>query len=203
MGLFDSIVEKGKSFSDLNRYVGDFKIVEIKDEKGKPRKRALYTGVWTVIRSFNTAVKARLWMALGTAALLLIAYGGMLLTLHAASGQILVMLPLLLGLFPGLYLLLGCASLPFRGKPMRRDQYMHSFIRASRSAVAVGAFVLVGLAASLIYRAVEGDWLFLSGDWRFLICCVLILSLSASVLTLLRGIDVTERENAAFPSQPL
>ena len=203
MGLFDSFLDKGKNLGDLHRYVGDFKIVEIQDEKGRVRKRALYTGTWTVIRRFSPAVKARLWMALGAAVLLAVIYGRMLLTMHAASGQLLVMLPLLIGLFPGLYLLMGCASLPFRGKPMRRDQYMHSFIRASRSAVAVGAFVLVGLLASFIFRAIQGDWLFLSGDWGFLFSCILILALAAAILTLLRGVDLTERENAAYPGKPL
>ena len=51
MGLFDSGVEKGRALSDLKKYVGDFKIVETKNAKGKTRRMAVYTGVWTVIRN--------------------------------------------------------------------------------------------------------------------------------------------------------
>ncbi len=110
-----------------------------------------------------------------------------------------VMLPLLLGLLPGLYLGMGATSLPFRGRPMRRDQYMHSFIRMSRSAAAVGVCALVTLAASLIYRAAVGEWLYLAADIRFTVMMALAAALAVGLIFFLRSADVTERENKAFP----
>ena len=198
MGLFDSPVEKGKSFSDLKKYVSDFEIVEVKDKKGRLRKRAVYKGTWTVIQSSDTAVKLKLWGTLALAVILAVVYIRMLLLTHLASGQILVMVPFLAGLFPALYLVMGAFSLPFRGKPMRRDQYMHSFIRVSRSAAAVIVCAAIGLIASLIYRAVAGNWLFWPEDRLFVIFCFLIMGMSAGTITLLRSIDLTEKPNEAY-----
>ena len=203
VGLFENFVGKGKSFSDLKRYVGDFEIVEVKDKRGVPRKKAVYAGTWTVLRDNTPAGRRKLWAAPGMAILLIAVYGWMLLLTHAGSAHLGVMLPLLAGLFPGLYLLMGMFSLPFRGNPMRRDQYMHSFIRASRSAVAVAGFVIAGLLASFVYRAILGDWLFLPEDWYFIAACAVIGMLSAGTVYFLRSIDLSERENAAFESKPL
>ena len=203
MGLFEGFGDKARKFSDLNKYVNDFEITEEKDEKGRVRKTARYTGLWTVIRDPSPAVLSRIWAAAGVSVLLLVIYIRMLLLNHAAGGQLFVMLPLLAGLFPGLYLMMGALSLPFRGKPMRRDQYMHSFIRASRSAVAVAAFVFAGFAASMVYRIIRSDWLFLPEDWVFLAGCALILALCGGIVIVLRSVDLAEKENAAYESKPL
>ncbi len=203
MGLFDIFSEKGKSFSDLKRYIGDFKTVEVRDSRGNLRKKAVYTGVWTVLRDERPSARIKLWAALGMAVALIVIYFRIMLLTHAGSGQMGVMLPLLAGLFPGLYLMMGALSLPFRGKPMRRDQYMHSFIRASRSAVAVAAFVFAGFAASMVYRIIRSDWLFLPEDWVFLAGCALILALCGGIVIVLRSVDLAEKENAAYESKPL
>jgi hypothetical protein len=108
------------------------------------------------------------------------------------------MVPLLIGLFPGMYLLMGALSLPFRGRPMRRDQYMHSFIRASRSAVAVIVCAAAGLIASIIYRAVNGDWSFFREDRLFIILCLVSAALASGVLSLLRTVEVAERPNETY-----
>ncbi len=200
MGLFDSMLSKGRRFSDPGKYVDDFRIEEHTDEKGRIRREAVYTGLWTVLRDRGTAVRARLWISLAGAVLIAVLHVLMLLIPHGAAGDYLVMIPVLAALFPELHLQMGCLSLPFRGRPMRRDQYMHSFIRASRSAVAVGILMLSAAAASLIRRAVQADWLFFPGDRFFLSGCAAVTALCAAVLILLRGIDLTERENAAFPA---
>ncbi|MBR3108645.1 MAG: hypothetical protein IKH30_15910 [Clostridia bacterium] len=203
MGLFDGFLSSDSKFSDLKRFVGDFEIIEVKDKNGRMRKKALYTGVWTVLRDAGTATRAKMYAAAATAFVLIAAYIWSLLLTHVGSGSLLVMLPLLAGLFPVLYLLMGVFSLPFRGKPMRRDQYMHSFIRASRSAVGVSAFAFAGLLASFVYRIILGDWLFLPEDWYFIAACAVIGMLSAGTVYFLRSIDLSERENAAFESKPL
>ena len=198
MGLFDTPVQKGQSFSDRKKYIDDFELVETKDDKGRVRKRAVYKGVWTELRPPVKKSLYKIWAVLALAVLLAVVYVRMLLLTHLTSGNVLAMLPLLIGLFPGLYLLMGALSLPFRGRPMRRDQYMHSFIRVSRSAVAVIVCVAVGLIASFIYRAVNGDWTFFREDRLFIILCLVSAALASGAITLLRTVEVAERPNEAY-----
>ena len=198
MGLFDSFLGKERSFSDLKKYVDDFEITEEKDARGRIRETAKYKGQWTVLRETTASVMSRIWMTAGLAALLLAAYIRMLLLTHMASGELLVMLPLLAGLFPALYLGMVVFSLPFRGKPMRRDQYMHGFIRVFRSCVAITVFVLIGQLAVLIFRAVRGDWLYMREDWLFTGLGCLILVFALSIIGLLRSVDLTERPNSFY-----
>ena len=203
MGLFDNPTEKGRKFSDLNKYVTDFRLERETDQRGRIRTRAVYVGPWTVMRRTGTETRIRLWgtflLTLGVAGCQL----WMLMLNHLGAGVLWVMFPLLVGLLPGLYLLMGSFSLPFRGKPMRRDQYMHSFIRVSRSAVAVSAFTLVGLLASLVYRMIRGDWRFLPADWQFLAACGLIIAQAVAAIFLLRSIDLMEKDNDAYEPQTL
>ncbi len=203
MRLFDNPVEKGKSFSDLRKYVNDFEVVEVKDDKGRIRKQAVYKGVWTVIRSPEPAVKLKLWGTLVLAIGLAAVYMRMMLLTHLTSGQVIVMLPFLVGLFPALYMLMGAFSLPFRGKPMRRDQYMHSFIRVSRSSAAIVVCVAVGLIAMLVFRIVSGNWDFFAEDRLFTVLAFLNAGLAAGAMTLLRSVDLTERPNEAYNPQML
>ena len=198
MGLFDNPLEKGQNLSDRKKYIDDFELVETTDEKGRVRKRAVYKGTWTVLRPPVKTAQYKLWGALGMAAALAVVYVRMLLLTHLTSGQLLAMVPLLIGLFPGMYLLMGALSLPFRGRPMRRDQYMHSFIRASRSAVAVIVCAAAGLIASIIYRAVNGDWSFFQEDRLFIILCLVSAALASGVLSLLRTVEVAERPNETY-----
>lgn len=199
MGLFSDLtgMGKGNPFSGAGKYVDDFKVVEAPDKKGRLRKTAVYSGTWTVLRDKKAgqrAVWASLVLSLAAAAV----YFRALLLTHFGSGKLLVMAPLCLGLFPLLYLLMGCTELPYRGKPLRRDQYMHGFIRMCRSAVAVASFDLVSVVALFILRAVEGDWLFLPEDWQFLVLTILAALFAILILILLRGIDLSERENSAY-----
>ena len=188
MGLFFNPSDPKKSFGSLGKYVDDYKIVEATDEKrSRPRRQVFYTGAWFQLRE-PVAARIRVWSSLGMAVILAALYIRMLLLTHAVSGQLAVIL----------YLLMGAFSLPFRGKPMRRDQYMQSFIRASRSATAIAVFAAAGLIVSLIYRMIWKDWLFLSEDWLFLVLCVLSILLALGIIFLLRSVDIAERENAAF-----
>ena len=196
--MFDNPLEKGRSFSDLRKYIGDFKIVEEKDAKGRLRQKAVYTGIWYVSGEKPEPTRLKLAGTLAMAVALMAAYVRMILLTHASSGQYPVMIPMLLGLFPGMYLMMGVLSLPFRGKPMRRDQYMHSFIRASRSAVAIGIFDLVALIATMIYRAVKPDWIYLPEDWLYTGLALAVPALALGIIFLLRSIDLNEKPNEAF-----
>lgn len=199
MGLFSDLtgMGKGNPFYSRNKYVEDFEVVEAPDKKGRLRKKAVYTGIWTIFRDKKAGQRA----VFGALAMSLVAatlFFWSVLLVHYGSGKLLVMLPLFIGLFPLLYLLMGCTELPYRGKPMRRDQYMHSFIRISRSAAAAAAFDLVSLGALFVYRIAEGDWLFLPEDWQFLAFLGICAILFVAIILLLRSVDLAERPNNAY-----
>ena len=202
MGLFSDLSGIGKNtpFSIKGRYADDFLIKEVPDKKGRLHKKAIYQGTWTVIRDWNAARRI-LWGVLALTAVEVVAYARALLLTHFSSGKLLVMLPLAVGLFPLFYLFRGMTALPFRGKPMRRDQYMHSFIRMSRSAVAVACLALVGLLATLAYRIALQDWLFLPEDKLFVALCAASIVIPAAIILLLRGVDLAERENRAYENE--
>ena len=73
---------------------------------------------------------------------------------------------------------------------------MRSFIRASRSALALTVCAALGLLGTVLSRILKQDLMFLSGDWWFLILCVLVFPLSAGIILLLRGIDLAEKAEA-------
>lgn len=198
MGWIDKFTGKGSKLFDRLKYTEDFRLETETDEKGKTRKKAVYIGTWFVIRDYGTADRLRMAGSLLAAAAVMIIQFSMLLLRHAGSGSLFVVLPLAAALFPGMYLLMGAGSLPYRGKPMRRDQYFHGIIRMSRSAVAILAFNTVAALAALIYRTVKNDWLFLKGDWLFLILFGISAVLCAGVIWILRGIDITEKPNGSY-----
>ena len=163
MGLFDSFTEKGRRFSDLRKYIEDFEIVE-EVQNGKLKKVAKYKGTWTILQNVSSGTFCKLWAVPVLSAGLTVLYIRMLLLTHLTSGQLAVMLPLLAGLFPLLYLMMGALSLPFRGKPMRRDQYMHSFIRVSRSSAAIAVCAALSQLATLIVRLASHNWQYFPED---------------------------------------
>ena len=198
MAFFGNLFGSGKTFSDRMRYVDDFKTEEYRDARGKVRSRAIYIGVWTVLekpgkKTLSTLIGAAALAALSAAVLL---YA--LLQPNLFGGELLVMIPLCVALFPSMYALMGAFSLPYRQKPMRRDQFMHSITRMQRSTVAILAFLAVGIIVSFVLRLIRGDWLFLSGDWRFLIGLSMSVLCNCGVLALLGSIDTVERPNDAY-----
>ena len=98
-----------------------------------------------------------------------------------------------------LYLLFGAFSLPFKERAMRQDQYMHSFIRMSRSSVAVAVCAVMALILSFIYRATKGNWQFFTEDILFLILLCAVAALALGIIFLLRSIDFAELPNDAVP----
>ncbi len=198
MGWIDNFSGKGGKLFDRLKFTEDFRLEIETDGKGRTRKKAVYIGTWYVIRDYGTVDRLRMAGCLLAAAAVMIIQFSMLLLLHAGSGSLFVILPRAAALFPGLYLLMGAVSLPFKGKPMRRDQYFHSIIRMSRSAVAIPVFNLVAAFAVLISRVIKKDWLFLKGDWTFLILFVISAVLCAGIIWTLQGIDITEKPNGSF-----
>lgn len=203
MGLFSGLPSDGGGIIDRRKYAGDFKTVEITDGKGRPRMRALYTGEWVVLREPVRAQQYKIWAALGLILALAAVYIRLMLLIRPGSGRYQVMAPLLLGLFPLMYMVMGAFDLPLTGKPMRRDQYMHGIIRGCRSGTAIAVCSAVSLTAEVITRAVGGDWAFRPGDVRFLVMTAVLLPMAVGTVLLLRWVDITRRENAFYEAKPL
>ena len=202
MPLFNSPLGTDNHFSDTRKYVKDFEIVEVLDDRGRMRRRALYKGNWFILRDWDNAL-IYLLVILAFSLITVGLYVWMLLLTHLVSGQLWVMIPLLAGALPCLYLLMGALSLPLKGKPMRRDQYMHSLIRVSRSATAMIVFVVIGSVAALIFRAIHGDWSYFREDRLFTILCAAIVGACGIIIALQRAIGIAERENSFFPQHYL
>ncbi len=201
MGLFENMTGKGGFRGSPGKYIGDFEIVEVKDARGRMKKKARYTGVWTVIRGDGKKDRKLIAAAGLLTAAAAAAYLRMLTLTHLVSGQVLVMLPLLAGLFPGLYLAMGAFSLPWRGRPMRRDQYMYGMIRMSRSAAAAAVCQILGLVMTLGFRLTQKNWDFFPEDMLFMGLMGLITALCGAVIGVLRQVDVTEAANDAVPPE--
>ena len=200
MAFFDNLFGSGKTFSTRMRYVNDFKIEEYQDARGKTRTRAVYTGPWTVLEDTGGKTLAKLIGAAALAAAGTILLFVTLLSSHLMADKLLVMIPLYVALFPTFYLLMGAFSLPYRLKPMRRDQYMHGIMRMQRSSVAIIVFITVGVIASFIYRISTQEWWFQKKDILFLVGCVVSALLCAGVLFLLGSLDTRERPNETYPN---
>ena len=195
MGLFENLTGKGKSFSDSLKYVDDFKIEEVQDAKGRTKKKAVYIGTWTEIREPGKKTIAKLITA---AALAVLTFGlliRILLLTHQGSGTLFVTIPLAVALLPAFYALMGAFSLPYRQKPMRRDQYMHGFVRMQRSAVGIIVFLVLALICSVIFRAIRSDWMFMREDWLFLFLCIDCILCNGCILWILGTIETAERMN--------
>ncbi len=201
MAFFDNLFGNGKTFSTRMRYVDDFRIEEYQDARGKLRRKAVYTGPWTVLEETGGKTLAKL---IGTAVLAALSAAALFYTVmltHATSGNLLVMIPLYVALIPMLYLLMGAFSLPYRQKPMRRDQFMHGIMRMQRSSVAIMIFITIVVIASFIYRISTKDWLFRKEDILFLTGCAASALLCGGVLILLGSLNTRERPNETYQNQ--
>ena len=195
MGLFGSSSGIKSKFSDLEKYVDDYEIVEEQKPNGKLKKTVRYKGTWTILREVSSRTFFKLWFTVVMAFVLIGVYVFTLMLTHTTSGLYTVMVPLMAGMFPCLYLAMGVLALPFRGKPMRRDQYMHSFIRISRSCMAILVCVFLAELVTLIYRMIEKDWLYLPADWRFTVFGMILIAAAIAIILILRSIEITEKEN--------
>lgn len=203
MGLFSNLTGAGKGFgfTDSLKYVKDYKTETYTDKKGRTREKAVYIGTWFVLT--EEPKKARLKVFSG-AALGVLAVALLVVTelgYYTGSAWLPVSVPRLLALFPALYLLMGVAYLPYGLKPMHRDRYMHSFIRASRSGVAVLAMTAVSFIASFVYRMVMKDWTFVKGDWLYIAASAAMFASIGLMLWVLYSADVDEKPNSHYKDE--
>lgn len=197
MGLFNFGTPEMRLQSAM-KYADDYETVLVENEKGKVRKKTVYKGVWFFVR--NDLKETRLL----TVSSLLLAVLAFLSTLsleflsYGSQRCPFVSIPQAVALFPGLYAVMGTLELPYKRKPMERNRYMHGIIRMCRAG-AVGAVLLcVALVAGFVWRAVKGDWLFLTGDVLHLVFQILSGLLFAAVTFVLQKLDVSERPNEYF-----
>lgn len=198
MGLLGNLMNGEKRISDSLNYINDYKTEIVEDEKGKTRKRLRYVGVWYYIDDEERPAKVKLILS---AALCAAAAVCLALSLGGGCikrGWLLAAVPRLLALLPGLYLLMGAFTLPFRLKPMHRDKYMHSFVRILRSSAAMMIMQGVSLIAKLVYRIVLADWMFLGEDWIGLVSCVVMIACCLGALLLLKSVGIEEKPNSAY-----
>ena len=198
MGLFGNLTGRGLSFSDSLKYVSDYKTETITDEKGREHKRARYVGPWYIVTTEPKPSRIRMIAAL--AAGVLAAALHVFITVHSHYGvdKYPVIIPSLFALFPLLYMLMGLCSLPFSLKPMHRDRNAHSFMRASKSSVAVMAMLGVSFIATFVYRIFEGDWWFRPEDWVYIGAVVIEMALLFAVIRLLYNVEREERPNSYY-----
>ena len=198
MGGTQEPADSGKTRYGRKKYLDDYELVEIHDESGRTKKKIRYTGKWTMLREPDADTRRKLWLAFGLAILLFASQGGLLLLTHRLAAELWVMLPLLTGLLPALYLLMGACTLPFRLRPMRRDQYAYGPVRVTRSAKGVLFCAFAGLFMSFAIRIVRGIWDFGAADILLIVLCLASGALARCIILLMRGITFEERENAAW-----
>ena len=193
MALFGNIENLIRK-KDHIRYIDDYDTDLVEDEKGKYRKKVVYTGPMIPIMSDPKSVRARLLavipMVLANAAA--VVYAAFMK--HASVSWVLTNTLLIGVMFPSFYMIMALLHLPYSGKPMQRDGYMHGMIRMFRSAGAVMVVQIAGFVNDFFYRFYFKDWMFFPEDFLFLGLIVGSGLLAGGIVLILRSIEVDELE---------
>ena len=186
-------VQRPRWMPDPLKYAKQYRVEEIRDEKGRTRTKLVYLGEWAQPEGkILPRLVASGGLAVVSCAALLLLQG----LSHGSYHCWYVRVPQLLALFPGLYLLLGLMDLPWKGKPQPWDRYQRGILRCCRSGTAVGVLALLSLIPG------EGLWWILSsgsvwssGDTLHLLFVLLSGGCAVGVMLLLRSIDIRRLEN--------
>lgn len=200
MGFFSNLTGNGKGlgFSDSLKYLKDYKTETVTDEKGRQKKRARYIGPWYFVTTDPKISKIKMTASLVLGVMACVCHIMLPLQKHFGMDKYPVLVPILFALFPLMYLMMGLCSLPFSMKPMHRDRHAHSFMRASKSCVAVALMLAVALIALFIYRIALGDFMFLSGDWIFTGLLAAEIVILIVIIWLLYTVEREEKPNSAY-----
>ncbi|MCR4616704.1 MAG: hypothetical protein K5669_00790 [Lachnospiraceae bacterium] len=193
MSLFGNFTELYKN-KDHIKYIDDYETDLVKDEKGKLHKKVRYIGPYIPLKSDIGISRARFIIVDILSLIITGLTVASCLMRHTTGGWLLTMLPILISLFPCLYLISGCTLLPMSGKPMKRDRYMHSIIRIFRSCGGLVVLMIAVLVSEVIYRLIQKDWIFLKGDYMFLGFVLAIVIGAVATIFVLRGVEVDERQ---------
>ncbi len=179
---------------DHVKYVNDYTTELYTDEKGKTREKTIYIGPLIYFREKAETVRTKLVIS-GVLALFIVFFAGYSATCeHTTAWWILTSLPMAIALVPCLYLLMGAGTYQYSAKPMQRDRYMHSIIRAYRSMGAITGLSAAEIIFEFVFRIKNKDWLFIRGDRLFLAAVVLAIVFCVLNIILLRSLDIDERE---------
>ena len=193
MALFPGLGKNGGK-RGVTKFTDDYTIEYYTDAKGRDKERAVYIGPHIPIREELKSLRLKLIgilvLGLITVALILTCH----LINHTTAWWFGTVIPLGAALFPAMFILFSLPNLPFKDGSMQRDGYMHGIIRLFNCFGALTAIMAVELVFETIYRAVNSDWMFVSGDIVFLILVVLVIVASIAAIVILRSIDVDETE---------
>lgn len=197
MSLFGNYGELYKK-KDHIKFIDNYEVDLVEDKKGKFHKQVKYIGpyipVLTELKSLRPRLIAVVLMAFCVVALLV----RTTFMKHASVSFVLSEVFLAIALFPGLYLIMGLLHLPYSGKPMQRDGYMHGMIRVLNSSGAIAVFMGLELVSELIFRLRYADWMFFKEDILFLAMVIGAGGLAVGIIAIIRSIEVDELELNAY-----
>lgn len=177
---------------DHIQYLDDYEIRYVTDEKGREKKTVVYTGPLIPVTEEKNKLRIKLLSVSVIAVCTVLTVLSAVFTRHV--GGMIAELPLIISLFPCLYLVMGVFLLPFSGKPMKRDAYMHGMIRVFRSCGALTVLMGVVLVSEIVRRIAQQDTLFLRGDIMYIIRIIGALILCVAIILILRSVEIDEKE---------
>ena len=177
---------------DHIQYLDDYEIRYVKDEKGREKKEIVYIGPMIPVREDKSRLRIKLPAVAALVVLAVLTVLSAVFTRHV--GGLIAELPLIISLFPCLYLIMGIFLLPYSGKPMKRDAYMHGMIRVFRSCGALTVLMAIILVFEIIRRIAQQDTLFLRDDVLFLIRVAGAVILPVLIIVILRSVEIDEKE---------
>jgi hypothetical protein len=180
------------SKKDHIQYLDDYEIRYVKDEKGREKKEIVYIGPMIPVQEDKKRLRIKLPCAAVLAVLAVFTVLSAVFTRHV--GGLIAELPLIISLFPCLYLIMGIFLLPYSGKPMKRDVYMHGMIRVFRSCGALTVLMGIVLVIEILRRITQQDTLFLRDDVLFIVRIVGAIALSVLIILILRSVEIDEKE---------
>lgn len=195
------------SFSGLSRKrdyvssVNDYNTELYRDKKGKLKERVVYIGPMIPFAEEKKTVQRKLIAATVISIALVVTVLFATFCEHTTAWWGLTSLAMAGSLFPCFALITGLVNFPFSAKPMKRDRYLHSIIRAMKSTGIVFAFLAVEIIGEIAYRISREDWLFLRDDIVFLMAIALAIALCVTNLIVLRSIKVDERQVLEYNSK--
>ena len=189
----------------VERFVQDYRVVEYTNKKGKIRRKAEYIGQWYVAGISETKQR-RVHILFAVASLVIFAclFGALVLD-YAADGELYVVLPCAVALFPALYMIMSIFSQPKIGAKMERIQYEHAYLRVGRSSMAILILVGVGLIGTVVYDILcinhTIDKQLTVYDVLFLGLTAVVIALSIVLFLTVRGVNISIEENTENPDE--
>ena len=191
MSLFGNFGDFYKK-KDHIKYADDYADDLYEDENGKTRRRVTYIGPYIPIRNEVRSLRMIIAGILVLTVLTIAAVVSAMLINHTSAWWFFTSVPMTGAAFPCLYLVMGTLHLPYSGKPIQRDAYMHGIVRMFRSCGAIIVLTAITLLSEFVFRIIKKDWMFLSGDKLFLALLAGIILACLGIIFLLRMIDADE-----------